>query len=367
VHIFFKGNFMNIIIPAAGRSSRYKSEKPKYLLTHPSGSLMIEIVFKSIIKRLNRCYFYIIILLEHDQKFNASMVLRQVALANNIDLNITIIDEVTNGPAETVFECIRRTNISGSFLIKDADNVIDFDPTIVNFEGCDGFLVGGDVALHNVVDIHQKSFITATSDSRVTSFVEKRIVSNIVCFGLYGFSDSSFFNKYFVKVSSLKYDGEIFVSHLVQAALLDGKTFYFREAISLSDWGIWSQWMLERRRLRTFFIDFDGVLVKNGGQYGNPNWDSDFRSIDTNINMLKQISDVGSQILITTSRPEKYKERLDDFFISHGIKIFKYIFGLNHSERILLNDYSDSNPYPSASALNLLRDGDLSIFSDVLQ
>ncbi len=31
-----------LIIPAAGKSSRYSTDKPKYLLTHPHGRLMIQ-------------------------------------------------------------------------------------------------------------------------------------------------------------------------------------------------------------------------------------------------------------------------------------------------------------------------------------
>ena len=31
------------------------------------------------------------------------------------------------------------------------------------------------------------------------------------------------------------------------------------------------------------------------------------------------------------------------------------IMGLNHSERVIVNDFSDSNPYPSCSAINIPR------------
>jgi hypothetical protein len=357
---------MNVIIPAAGRSSRYKSKKPKYLLTHPNGLLMIEIVFRSLINRIENCKIYIVILREHDLKYDASTILRQVAASNNASLNIMIIDEMTRGPAETVYNCLKHNEISGPFLIKDSDNVIDFNSAILDFNGCDGFLLGGDIALHNVVDVHQKSFIIADSNGRVTNFVEKRVVSNIVCFGLYGFTNTKFFIQYFDSISSLKYSGELYVSQVVQSALLDDRLFFYREALSLSDWGIWSQWMQERKRLRTFFVDFDGVIVRNTGRYGDPNWDSSFKAIDTNIIVLKKLSDSGSQIVLTTARPQQYREMMEEFFRIHGIIIFSYVFGLNHSERVLLNDYSDSNPFPSATALNIFRNGDLSLFSDAL-
>ncbi len=358
---------MNILIPAAGKSSRYKSLKPKYLLTHPSGLLMIEIVLMSILKRITNCHFYIVILREHDDKFGVSNILNQIAQSHNLTLTVTILENLTSGPAETVYECIKQNDIEGSFLIKDSDNVIDFDSKIIKFEGVDGFLVGGDVSAHDIVDIHQKSFIVADHDNKISNFVEKRIVSNIVCFGLYGFTDTQFYIKYYDLISKKGFNGELFVSHIVQTALLDGRIFSYREALSLSDWGIWGQWMLERKRLRTFFIDFDGVVVFNTGQYGDENWDSNFRPITENVSILKALSDSGAQIILTTSRPEKYQMKIDNFFKNYGIKIFSYVFGLHHSERVLINDYSDSNPFPSASALNLMRDGNLQTFIDVLQ
>jgi hypothetical protein len=357
---------MRVVIPAAGKSSRYNSEKPKYLLTHPSGLLMIEIVLLSIIKRVTDCQFSIVILHEHDLKFDASEVLRQIALSNNISLDVIILKNITSGPAETIYKCLKQASISGPFLIKDSDNVIDFDAASINLDGCDGILLGGDIAKHNIVDVHQKSFIISDTNGRISNFVEKRVVSNIVCFGLYGFSSAQFFISYFEKVFAMKYSGEIFVSQVVQAALIDDKSFFYREALSLNDWGIWNLWMVERRRLRTFFIDFDGVLVKNTGRYGNPNWDSEFLPIKKNMLMIKKLYESGAQIILTTSRPSHYEKRISSLFQTYGIIIFSYVFGLNHSERVILNDYSDSNPFPSASALNIIRNGDLTTFSDTL-
>ena len=40
-------NNKTLLIPAAGKSSRFPNMKPKWLLTHPSGELMIEKVLKS--------------------------------------------------------------------------------------------------------------------------------------------------------------------------------------------------------------------------------------------------------------------------------------------------------------------------------
>jgi hypothetical protein len=113
-------------------------------------------------------------------------------------------------------------------------------------------------------------------------------------------------------------------------------------------------------------VDFDGLLVTNSGRLGRVNWDSDFHPIEANVAIIRKLDEQGSQIVVTTARPVRYKERLQNFFKSHGITVYDFIFGLNHTERVLINDYSDSNPYPSASALNLMRNTSLEVFSDVL-
>ena len=41
-----------------------------------------------------------------------------------------------------------------------------------------------------------------------------------------------------------------------------------------------------------------------------------------------------------------------------GFSNFKILLGLNHSQRILINDYYLTNPNPSAVAINISRDSE---------
>ena len=67
----------NLIIPAAGLSSRFPGMKPKWLLTHPDGSLMIEKVVNCFEKiKYNR--IIITILQEHCDSYQADLILRQI-------------------------------------------------------------------------------------------------------------------------------------------------------------------------------------------------------------------------------------------------------------------------------------------------
>ena len=50
-----------LIIPCAGRSSRYPNLRPKWLLTHPDGELMLEKVINGLeIKNLDRTIITIV-------------------------------------------------------------------------------------------------------------------------------------------------------------------------------------------------------------------------------------------------------------------------------------------------------------------
>ena len=107
----------NLVIPAAGRSSRFPNMKPKWLLTHPDGSLMIEKVL-SCFKKENYDRIIITILQEHAKQYNADLILEQI-FGNSVE--ICILKEQTKDPAETVIKTIEKMNLKGFVVIKDSD------------------------------------------------------------------------------------------------------------------------------------------------------------------------------------------------------------------------------------------------------
>ena len=72
--------------------------------------------------------------------------------------------------------------------------------------------------------------------------------------------------------------------------------------------------------------------------------------------MINALYDQGSQIILTTSRREEYRKTTEDQLKKCGVKYHAIVMGLLHSSRVLVNDFTLSNPYPSASAINLTRD-----------
>ena len=62
--------------------------------------------------------------------------------------------------------------------------------------------------------------------------------------------------------------------------------------------------------------------------------------------------------MFCTARAKKYKDLTKDMLEQLGFKNFELIMEVHHSKRVLINDYANSNPYPTALALNIKRDDD---------
>ena len=108
---------MEVIIPCAGASSRFPNMRPKYLLTDYAGRLMIE---NAAANYIDKHRVTIVILKEHDERFMARKKLEE-AFGNKID--IVVLDKPTTGPADTVYQAIKRgrVNVNSPLLIKDCD------------------------------------------------------------------------------------------------------------------------------------------------------------------------------------------------------------------------------------------------------
>jgi ribonucleotide monophosphatase NagD (HAD superfamily) len=107
--------------------------------------------------------------------------------------------------------------------------------------------------------------------------------------------------------------------------------------------------------LGLYLVDIDGVVLKNSGQYIAPLWDDPDEPIVANVNALKKITAAGAQIIFVTARPERYRQKTERALSELGLTWHAAIFGVNHACRTLINDFAQSNPYPSAVAINLPR------------
>ena len=100
---------MNLIIPAAGQSSRFPKMRPKWMLTHPNGNLMLaEAIRGLVVPELEK--IYLTVLSAHLQEFQCLEGIQkqfaQLGLADK--LVVVALDKPTQSQPETIARAIER-------------------------------------------------------------------------------------------------------------------------------------------------------------------------------------------------------------------------------------------------------------------
>jgi hypothetical protein len=337
-----------LLLPCAGLSSRYPQLRPKWMLTTPDGRLAIQRAAASIDpSRIGR--LVIAIRAEHEQKYGATAAIRR---AFGAEIDILVLERDTNGPAETVALMIERAGVDGPILIKDADSF--FDPAPMPSGSFVGTL---DLRANlGISRVGAKSFIVINEQQLISHIIEKHVSSNFISAGLYAFAHSrSYLECYRIAMAETP-GGEVFVSHVIAEALRRGEVFKPHFVSNLIDVGTLEDWRAFIQARRLLLIDIDGVVFRNQSEFFPPYWGDPVEPIAENIARLTELQAAGAQLVFVTARPEKYRGVTLQALEAHGLAAHALVMGCIHAPRVLINDYADSNPYPSATAVNLPRD-----------
>lgn len=346
-----------LIAPCAGLSSRYGSGKPKYLYTSPEGTPIFFLSVKPLLELHQRIIF--VILLKHEKEFNSSIIIKQCFKENgHREPEILIINEVLNGPAFTVAHAIKILKIEGSITIKDCDSICK----------AKGYPVGKnavsfiDATKFNIERLNAKSSLELDEHNKIISIKEKIIFSKFICVGSYYFSEKEDFLTEFNKLKDLNSNKEIFISHVIDSLIYNAFPFVAHEIEEILDLGTLVDYYKYLNKNKTIFCDLDGTLFKNRGRYGLKTWKDEPYPLSDNIKCVNNLVSQGAQLIITTSRPELFREITEKQLQKHKINYSQLIMGLNHSTRVVINDYANSNPFPSAQAINIARNYSLEPF-----
>ncbi|GHD21425.1 hypothetical protein GCM10016234_35060 [Tianweitania populi] len=269
-------------------------------------------------------------------------------------VEIVTFDEQTAGPAETVAEILLRAEVQGPIFIKDCDSW--FVPHEDVFSDC---VCYADLRQTGEVrNIAAKSFLHLNENSLLLGIIEKNVSSNYISVGGYGFHDAQIFIASYQRLIASNHDGEPFVSHVILDAIRQGNVFRGINTDGYVDVGTLEAWNRFRENLGLYLVDLDGVVLRNAGQFMPPLWDDPDQALPRNVETLKKLIESGAQIIFVTARPERYREKTEAFLRDLGLTWHAAVFGVNHAARTLINDHASSNPYPSAVAINLARNGD---------
>jgi len=338
-----------LILPVAGRSSRFPGMRPKWLLTMPDGKLMLE---KAVEKLEMADYIRIVVvcLREHLDNYLSPESLAKVLKGfGHSKVDLCVLEEPTSSQSETVALALEKANVSGSFFIKDCDNMFQF-----NWNGSNEIAVL-DLNSVGLIDAKNKSYVSADSIGNVFNIVEKQVISNFFCCGGYGFRSAKIFLDHFHSIKSRQ---EVFISHVIYSMLMEEESFKIKSANSYVDWGTLREYRHYNRSFITLFCDVDGVLLYNGSKFGKTGWSTE--PIAENLQTIARLKATGLlYLIITSSRPESEVQYLRSRLAEFNVEPDRYVMGLPHTRRILVNDYSPTNPYPTAISVNLERDSKL--------
>lgn len=336
-----------LLLPCAGKSTRYPGTRPKWMLTLPEGDLALARAAASV-PATGYDRIVIAVRAEHDAKFQAKALLHRVF---GPEVTVLVLDRDTRGPADTVAEMLRRARVNGAFAVKDADSFFDYAQLP------DGsFVALSDVRKSPFMsNVGAKSFAVINENDLVVEMVEKSLVSNFVSVGLYGFADSGEYLEHFDALAADGGTQEIFVSHVMNRAIGAGAIIAPLLVSGLIDVGTLDDWRRHVRPRSTIVTDLDGVVFENHSRYFSPYWTEPDRAIEANVAALLRWQDRGAQIIFMTARPEEFRAKTEGALRALGLRPHALIMDCLHGRRFLINDHAPSNPHPAAVAINTER------------
>jgi len=343
---------IKLLIPCAGKSSRFH-EKPKWLLTCPNGNLMIQESIAGLDLTEVDC-IYITFLKEHIERYCKNCDLKKLFAFTNKKINIYILDQLTKSQTETVYKTIKHFNINDPIFIKDCDNY--YTHKIIKQNYICYIKIDEN---NNISKPYNKSFIEFNNQKQLSNICEKKIISDNICVGGYSFINSTDFISIYDNIISLDLiKNELYISHIINQALLMNIIFNVKEVKKYIDWGTIGEWDKYKSQFKTLFVDLDGVLVYNSSKYFTPKWGDSEPIIKTVDHLNKMYKTNKVKIIITTARSSLFKDATIKQLQKYNIPYDNIIFDLYHAQRILINDYSNTNKYPTSISINLKRDTD---------
>ena len=261
--------------------------------------------------------------------------------------NIVLLPEQTDSQSETVYTFLSGYDLDGFVFIKDSDGFYRCDVEERNQ------VAYFDLNDMDDINARTKSYVDLDVNDVVTNIVEKKVISSTFSSGGYGFADAKEFCKTFEKLQDM--DGECYISHIIFEMMLSGSTFYGTKTTDFKDWGTLDAWNKYKSQYKCLFVDIDGTLITNSSHHFPP-YTGSGEPIENNIDLLAELHEQGkARIILTTSRPERLRQLTIQELQTKGIPFDDLVMGLPHCQRIVINDFARSNPYPSCSAINIPR------------
>jgi len=227
----WKDTDMNIIIPMAGRGSRfleagYTFPKP---LIDVNGKPMIQRVIENL--QMDGNYIFIA-QREHDEKYNIENMLKLIVP----NCRVVFVDEVTEGAACTALLASEFIDNDSPLFFANSDQIVEWDPMQFMYKMQEQQVDGGIVTFEST---HPKwSYAEVDENNKVVRVEEKNPISTHATVGYYYWKHGSDFVKYANQMieKNIRVNNEFYVCPVFNEAIQDDKRITISEAERM--WGL---------------------------------------------------------------------------------------------------------------------------------
>lgn len=336
---------MKIIIPCAGRSTRYPNMPPKWSLPDHEGVPMIV----RAVQELNFAPEDVVVtvLKEHEEKFSVRKGLRE---AFGHPVHTVILEEQTKSQSETVVETLRRAKIEEPFLIKDSDNSFHID----HIQASTNYVTVASLNDFDMINPRNKSYVTIDQEGFITSIREKRVISDLFSVGGYFFrSPEMFIRAYETLSNSNEFSAsEIYVSEVISYQMLNGEPFKIQRAKNYQDWGTVHEWRRKLDGRKLFFVSVDGFLFERGSATFSPGFDEVQPNVDA-ITSTQELVKAGHQLIYLSIRPQEMEAMTRAALEANGLPKSRLLMGCDLAQWTLVTSPHASIPYVTSRAREL--------------
>jgi len=337
---------MKVLVPCAGRSSRYPNMPPKWLLPDQEGVPMaVRAVEKLKCDPADLVFTY---LAEHEERFGVRAGLER---AFGPEVNTVVLDAPTRSQSETVAETLRRMKIEGPFLVKDSDNTFELD----EIAWATSYITVASLNDFDQINPRNKSYVTVDQDDFVTSIREKQVISEHFSIGGYFFRSAASFLDAFDELSRAPSASvsELYISEIISYLLLNGEPFKMRRAQGYMDWGTIHEWRKKLESRRVFILSVDGFLFQRGSHYFDP----PFSAVAPNplaIEAARELHEAGHKLIYLSIRPYGLEQETRAAIAAAGLPEGPLMMETDVTQWTLVTSPSPALPFRTGRALEMV-------------
>jgi len=231
--VAWESKTMNVLIPMAGRGSRFATQGytfPKPLID-VKGKPMIQVVTENLNIKANYTF---IVQKEHYEKYSLQHLLNLIAP----NCNIVQVDGITEGAACTTLLAKEFIDNDEPLLMANSDQFVEWDSNETLYAFTNGNCDGGIITFPAT---HPKwSYAKLGEDGYVSEVAEKKPISEHATVGIYWWAKGSDYVKYAEQMieKDIRVNNEYYVCPVFNEAIGDGKKVRIKEIEKEGMWGI---------------------------------------------------------------------------------------------------------------------------------